>query len=95
LREKGAILTLFAALTLSPCEVVVAAFLAGLKFGLGYVVLLALGSSVATVAAMFVLTWLTLRGVEKLRFPWLDRNEMSITGVILGAIGLVFLLLEH
>jgi hypothetical protein len=94
LGERGAVATLFLALTLSPCEVVVAAFLAGLKFGLSYVLLLALGASVATVAAMFVLTWLTLHGVERLRLPWLDRHEMSITGVILSAIGLLFLLYE-
>jgi hypothetical protein len=94
LGEKSAVVTLFLALTLSPCEVVVAAFLAGVPFGLGYVLALALAASVATVVAMFLLTWLTLAGVERLRLPWLDRHEMSITGAILAAIGLVFLLVE-
>ncbi len=93
LSEGGAILTLFRALTFSPCEAVVGAFLAGVRFGFGYVLILALGSSVATVLAMFVLTWLTLAGVERLRFAWLDRNEMSLTGALLVAIGILVLTL--
>ncbi|MBI3723441.1 hypothetical protein HY251_05745 [bacterium] len=93
LQERGAILTLFLALTFSPCEAVVGAFLAGVRFGFGYVLLLAIGSSVATVLAMLVLTWLTLAGVERLRFAWLDRNEMSLTGILLVAIGVVVIAL--
>jgi hypothetical protein len=94
LGDRSAIVTLFLALTLSPCEVFVGAALAGLKFGVTYVLVLALLSSVATVAMMFALTWLTLAGVERLRFPWLDRNERSLTGALLVAIGLLFLIYE-
>src|SRR5207248_1353168 len=43
IHEKGAILTLFLALTFSPCEAVVAAFVAGFPFGLGYILALSLG----------------------------------------------------
>jgi ABC-type nickel/cobalt efflux system permease component RcnA len=92
IEERGAILTLFLAMTFSPCEAVVAAFVSGFPFGLAYVLGLALALSLVTVLAMFVLTWLTLAGRDRLRFPWLDRNEMSFTGVILVAIG-VFVLL--
>ena len=90
--DRAAIGTLFLALTFSPCEAVVAAFLSGVKFGLDFVLLLALGTSVVTVLSMFVLTWATLAGLERLRFPWLDRNEMALTGMILVAIGFVVLL---
>ena len=93
--ERGAILTLLIALTLSPCEAVVAVFLVGVKFGgFAYVIGLALAISLATVAAMFLLVWLTLKGVEKLEAPWLDRYELLVTGSILVAIGVAVLLLH-
>ncbi len=95
LKDRGAVLTLFIALTFSPCEAVVAAFLSGVRFGFHWVLILAVSLSLATVAAMFVLTWLTLAGVERLRFPWLDRNEMAITGVVLVAIGALVLAWPH
>jgi hypothetical protein len=89
--DRAAIATLFLALTFSPCEAVVAAFLSGVKFGIDYVLIIAIGTSLVTVFSMFVLTWLTLAGMEKLRFPWLDKNEMALTGWILVAIGIVVL----
>ena len=79
-------------MTFSPCEAVVAAFVSGFPFGLTYVLGLALALSLVTVLAMFLLTWLTLAGRDRLRFPWLDRNEIGFTGVILVAIGLFVLL---
>lgn len=91
--DRAAIGTLFLALTFSPCEAVVAAFLSGVKFGLDFVLVLAIGTSVVTVVCMFLLTWLTLAGRERLRSPWLDRNEMALTGWILVAIGVVVLVL--
>lgn len=90
--DRAAIGTLLLALTFSPCEAVVAAFLGGVRFGLDYVLLIAIGTSIVTVTAMFALTWLTLAGRERLRFPWLDRNEMALTGWILASIGVVVLL---
>ncbi len=91
--DRAAIATLFLALTFSPCEAVVAAFLSGVKFGLDYVLVLAIGTSLVTVLSMFLLTWLTLAGRDRLRSPWLDRNEMALTGWILVAIGVVVLVL--
>jgi ABC-type nickel/cobalt efflux system permease component RcnA len=90
--DRAAIVTLLLALTFSPCEAVVAAFLSGVRFGLDYVLVIAIGTSLVTVSAMFALTWLTLAGRERLRFGWLDRNEMALTGWILVAIGVVVLL---
>ncbi len=89
LSDRAAIWTLFLALTLSPCEAVVIAFASAWKFGLGYALALAVAASVATVIAMIVATWITIVGRERLRFPWLDRNEMALTGWILVGIGII------
>ncbi len=91
--DRAAIGTLFLALTLSPCEAVVIAFASAWRFGFAYALVLAIGASLATVLAMLAATWITIAGRERLRFPWLDRNEMALTGVILIIIGIVVVFL--
>jgi hypothetical protein len=92
--ERGAIATLLVALTVSPCGAIVP-LLAGMTFG-GFlpVVGAALAAALVTVAVMALLVWLTLIGVEKLEAPWLDRNELLVTGGILIALGIAVLALH-
>lgn len=92
--ERGAIATLLVALTVSPCGAIVP-LLAGMTFGgILAVVGAALAASLVTVAVMALLVWLTLRGVEKLEAPWLDENELLVSGGILIALGVAVLFLH-
>jgi len=93
--DRAAMGTLFLALTLSPCEAVIISFMSTWRFGYAYALVLAIGASLATVLAMIAATWITIAGRERLRFPWLDRNEMALTGVILIIIGLVVIFLPE
>ena len=48
-----------------------------MQFGWGGVTLLSVVLAAGTWAAMLVFTWLTLLGVEKARFKWLERCEAA------------------
>src|SRR4029077_2571380 len=74
---------LFALLTFSPCEAFLPVFLIGVKYGWIAFALLSAILAVATVAGMVVFTWLTLTGVEKLKFRALEKFESGILGGVL------------
>ena len=50
--------------------------------------------SVATVAGMVVFTWLTLAGMEKLKFKFLEKYESGIMGALLCLLGILIILFE-
>jgi nickel/cobalt transporter (NicO) family protein len=86
---------LFALLTFSPCEAFLPVFLIGAKYGwIGFALLSAI-LAVATVAGMVVFTWLTLTGMEKLKFRTLERFESGILGGVLCLLGTLIILFEH
>lgn len=65
--DWGAIASLLALLTFSPCEGFLPVYVSGVRYGWSGFFLLTLILSVATVAGMVVFTWLTLAGMEKLK----------------------------
>lgn len=88
-RSDGAvILGLLALLTFSPCEGFLPVYLSGIAFGWVGFALLSMVLAIATVAGMMVFTWLTLLGVERLRFDLLERYESGILGAIIIFLGL-------
>ena len=66
---------LFALLTFSPCEAFLPVFLIGAKYGWIAFALLSAILAIGTVAGMVVFTWVTLAGVEKLRFRALENSN--------------------
>jgi len=86
---------LFALLTFSPCEAFLPVFLIGAKYGwVGFALLSAI-LAVATVAGMVVFTWLTLAGVEKLKFRNLEKFESGVLGGVLCLLGIMIILFER
>ncbi|HID93851.1 MAG TPA: hypothetical protein EYP60_07120 [bacterium (Candidatus Stahlbacteria)] len=87
-REHAAAVSLFLMLTLTPCEPMVLIYFAASAFGLQLLLLLTLLMAVSTLGGMLLLTSFAFLGFERLRLPWLDRNERWIIGVILVALGI-------
>ena len=78
--DWGAIASLLALLTFSPCEGFLPVYVSGVRYGWSGFFLLTVILSVATVAGMVVFTWLTLAGMEKLKFRLLERYEEADYG---------------
>jgi ABC-type nickel/cobalt efflux system permease component RcnA len=93
--DWAAITGLMALLTFSPCEAFLPVFLTGAKYGwLGFA-LLSTVLAVATVAGMITFTWLTLLGLERLRFKILENYEPMIVGSIFCLLGMLVIVLER
>jgi nickel/cobalt transporter (NicO) family protein len=86
---------LFALLTFSPCEAFLPVYLIGAKYGwIGFALLSAI-LAIATVAGMVFFTWLTLAGVEKLKFRALEKFESGLLGGVLCLLGVLIILFER
>ena len=93
--DWAAILGLMALLTFSPCEAFLPVFLTGAKYGwLGFVVLSAV-LAVATVAGMITFTWLTLLGLQRLRFKLLEKYEPLIVSAVFCLLGVLVIVFER
>ncbi len=86
---------LFTMLTFSPCEGFLPVYLSAVQFGWGGVTLLSLILAFGTWTAMLLFTWLTLLGVEKARFKWLEKCEAPVLGGLLVACGVLFIVVER
>ena len=93
--DWAVILGLCALLTFSPCEAFLPVFLTGAKYGWFGFVLLSSVLAVATVAGMVTFTWLTLLGLQRLRFKALERYEPAIVGGIFCMLGILIIFFEH
>lgn len=93
--DWAAIVSLLALLTFSPCEGFLPVYVSGVRYGWSGFFLLTLILSVATVAGMVVFTWLTLAGMEKLKFAFVEKYERGILGGLLCLLGILVIVLEH
>jgi hypothetical protein len=83
-------------LTLTPCEALIPIFLSANSFNLESLLLFAVIISFATVGAILLLVFLTLKGYERIHSHWLERNDRIVVGsalIILGILVFVFHLL--
>jgi ABC-type nickel/cobalt efflux system permease component RcnA len=93
--DWATILGLMALLTFSPCEAFLPVFLTGAKYGwLGFV-LLSTVLAVATVTGMITFTWLTLLGLQRLRFKMLEKYEPVFVSAVFCILGVLVIILEH
>jgi nickel/cobalt transporter (NicO) family protein len=93
--DWAAIAGLMALLTFSPCEAFLPVFLTGAKYGwLGFA-LLSTVLVVATVAGMVTFTWLTLLGLQRLRFKMLEKFESLIVSAVFCLLGVLVIIFEH
>ncbi|HST30026.1 MAG TPA: hypothetical protein VLK27_04235 [Chthoniobacterales bacterium] len=93
--DWAAILGLMALLTFSPCEAFLPVFLTGAKYGWFGFVLLSSVLAVATIAGMITFTWLTLLGLQRLRFKMLEKYEPLIVSAVFCLLGALVIILER
>jgi nickel/cobalt transporter (NicO) family protein len=93
--DWAAIVGLLALLTFSPCEAFLPVFLTGARYGWIGFVLLSSVLAIATVAGMVTFTWLTLLGLQRLRFKTLENYEPLIVGGVFCLLGILVIIFEH
>ena len=93
--DWGAIASLLALLTFSPCEGFLPVYVSGVRYGWSGFALLTVILSIATVTGMVIFTWLTLAGMEKLKFCFLEKYESGIMGALLCVLGVLIILFER
>lgn len=96
--DKGdwaAVSGLFVMLTLSPCEGFLPVYLSAVQFQWkGFFVLSAI-LAVAALAAMLLLTWLTLLGFERIRIKAFERYEAGLLGLLFIVLSVLVVSLHH
>lgn len=93
--DWAAILGLMALLTFSPCEAFLPVFLTGAKYGwLGFA-LLSTVLAVATVSGMVTFTWLTMLGLQRLRFKMLEKYEPLMVSAVFCLLGVLVIIFER
>ena len=92
--DWGAIASLLALLTFSPCEGFLPVYVSGVRYGWSGFFLLTVILSVATVAGMVAFTWLTLAGMEKLKLRVFEKYESGIMGALLCLLGILIIVFE-
>ena len=93
--DRAAIMSLFAFLTLSPCEGFLPIYVSGIRYGWMGFALLTVILSVATVAGMILFTSLTLAGLGKIKLGALEKHESGLMGGLLCLVGLLVLLFDR
>lgn len=93
--DQAALWGLFLTLTLSPCELFLPVYLTAVPFGWPGIVWLSAVLAVATLGGMLTLTWLTLHGVQRLRWHWLKRLDQRVIGGLLCLLGVATVVMEH
>jgi hypothetical protein len=78
----------------SPCELFLPVYLTAVPYGWSVVAWLSGVLAVATLLGMTGLTWMTLRGIDRLRWRWLARPDPRIVGGLLCLLG-VFVATAH
>ena len=89
LSDKGAILSLIAILTFSPCEAMLPIYFAASPLGWYMIILLSAFIALGTVGGMMVLTYLAYRGIETIRFAKLEYYEKLILGSMMTILGVI------
>jgi len=93
--DRAAIGSLFAFLTLSPCEGFLPFYVSGIRYGWSGFGILTAALSVGAILGMVLFTWLTLVGLGRLNLSFLEKFESVIMGIFLCGVGLLILVLEY
>ncbi|MCF3649109.1 hypothetical protein [Synoicihabitans lomoniglobus] len=93
--DWAAVSGLFVMLTLSPCEGFLPIYLSGVQFGWRGFVVLSLILALGAVGGMTLLTWLTLKGSERLRIERFEHYEAGLLAVLFVVLGVIAFVLQH
>lgn len=93
--NRAAVWSLFAFLTLSPCEAFLPIYASGIRYGWqGFLVLTTI-LSLGTVIGMIAFTGASLAGMNRLRLHWIEHYESGVIALLLALVGIFVLVLEH
>jgi hypothetical protein len=93
--NRAAVWSLFAFLTVSPCEAFLPIYASGIRYGwFGFAVLTTI-LSLGTVIGMIAFTAASLAGLSRLRLHWIEHYESGIIATLLALVGVFVLVLEH
>ena len=90
--RAAVIASLSLAMFFSPCMELSAVYLQAGTFGGAAIVAITAIYLFVTVLGMVVLVYLGMRGVERVRWHFLEKHEKAVSGIVLVALGLVTLL---
>jgi len=90
----GAVSALVLGMTLSPCLDLLSVYIAAAAFPWPVVGAVSIVMAVTTLMFMVALVWLTLLGLKRIKFDWLERNEGFVVAGILVVLG-VYMLFLH
>ncbi len=93
--DRAAIWSLFAFLTISPCEAFLPIYASGIRYGWKGFVALTIILSIGTVVGMVVFTTTTLAGLNRLRLEWMEKYESGTIAGLLVLVALLVLFLER
>ncbi len=90
------VLSLIAMLTFSPCEGFLPIYLTAWPHGWVAFGVLSIVLAIGTLVGMIVFTWLTMRGLERVSFPSLEKYEGLVLATVLILLGVgVMVIHEH
>lgn len=93
--NRVAVTSLLALLTFSPCEAFLPIYASGVRYGWGGFFVLTAILSLGTLGGMLLFTAITLAGVQRVKLTLLEKYESGLIGLLLCAVGLFVILLEH
>jgi nickel/cobalt transporter (NicO) family protein len=93
--DRAAIWSLFAFLTVSPCEAFLPIYASGIRYGWRGFVALTIILSIGTVIGMIVFTTSTLAGLNRFRLEWMEKYESGTIAALLVLVALFVLFLER
>jgi len=82
------ILTLTIAMFFSPCLEIEAYYFVASSFGWRGIITVSIIYTFITIAGMLLLVWLGIKGVKKIKSPFLEHHEKTITGILLVILGI-------
>lgn len=85
--SRTTIATLIAGMTLSPCLDILPLYVAAAELSWPLIIAVSAILAAVTVALMVLFVWASLAGLERLKIPWLERNEPTVAGIILIVLG--------
>lgn len=93
--DRAAIWSLFAFLTVSPCEAFLPIYASGIRYGWKGFIALTIILSIGTVIGMVVFTSTTIAGLNRLRLEWMEKYESGTIAALLVLVALLVLFLER
>lgn len=92
--DHAAIWSLFAFLTVSPCEAFLPIYASGIRYGWKGFAVLTLILSIGAVIGMVVFTWLSLAGLSRVRLDWMERYESGTIALLMAVLALLVFFFE-